>query len=271
MVHQLAEGAKPAALQLAGKPIPLAELLQILKVTGHAQDDMRWNDNPRLVLELYGLRLTQPFVDAGELLRKISQLEKGGANAPETTNPVAPSFARPSPVTPSIARPNPMERPAVVAMPAVNSAPKSNPEPASVSSRPDSGSAPSGDTNAQWKQLLAEMWKKPLVGAQLERARLQGATEKEWVIAFPDRFGLDTVQRSHGLLLETLMKIVGRPMGARLTQMDRPPKEEVDPVVSIPSPDERVEERQPVVLKDAGVQKILQTFKGRIRESDDEA
>src|SRR6185437_9781055 len=62
MVQQVAQGAAPQALMLAGRSVSLAELLQMIKVMGQCLDEMRWNDNPRLVLELYSLRLTQPFV-----------------------------------------------------------------------------------------------------------------------------------------------------------------------------------------------------------------
>ena len=51
----------------------------MLKVMGQCLDEMRWNDNPQLVLELYALRLTQPFVDAGALLKRLEELEKRNA------------------------------------------------------------------------------------------------------------------------------------------------------------------------------------------------
>src|SRR5207248_2934798 len=65
-------------LMVAGRPVSLREILHIIKGMGQCVDEMRWNDNPRLVLELYSLRLTQPFVDAGELLRRLENLEKRG-------------------------------------------------------------------------------------------------------------------------------------------------------------------------------------------------
>jgi len=84
----------------------------MIKVMGQCVDEMRWNDNPRLVLELYSLRLTQPFVDAGELLRRLEQLEKNGG-APEKRE--AEESGKPSPVSPS----NPPPRDPAVSLPAV--------------------------------------------------------------------------------------------------------------------------------------------------------
>ncbi len=74
MVEQLGKSKNQDTLQLAGRDVSLSEILHMIKVMGQCVDDMRWNDNPRLVLELYSLRLTQPFVDAGELLRRLEKL-----------------------------------------------------------------------------------------------------------------------------------------------------------------------------------------------------
>ena len=37
---------------------------------------MRWNDQPRLVLELYLLKLAQPFVPLSELVERLEKIEK---------------------------------------------------------------------------------------------------------------------------------------------------------------------------------------------------
>jgi DNA polymerase-3 subunit gamma/tau len=256
MVKQLAEGARPEALALAGKPIRLPELLQMIKVMGQVQDEMRWNDNPRLVLELYGVRLTQPFVDAGSLLQRLDQLEKNGTPANEndsqrehrpTQETVKGSLNKENHLPPPTLAETPVNRP-------------SRQPPLDVS------------TAGQWKALLSELWKRPLVGAQLERARLQSAAESEWVIAFQDRFGLDMAQKSLSLIQESVAKIAGKPVKVRLVQASV--AAEPDPVVvtrderPVERPLSRPAERQPAAVKDTGVQKILQTFKGRIREED---
>ncbi|MCX5781603.1 MAG: DNA polymerase III subunit gamma/tau [Elusimicrobia bacterium] len=39
-------------------------------------DEMRWHDNPRIILELYLLKMAQPYLNAKELFDKIEKLEK---------------------------------------------------------------------------------------------------------------------------------------------------------------------------------------------------
>jgi DNA polymerase-3 subunit gamma/tau len=256
MVSQLAAGAKPDALSVAQKPVALPELLQMIKMMGQAQDEMRWNDNPRVVLELYSLRLTQPFVDAGELLRRLEQLDKG---VPMADTPLLKQTIVSQPIKTS--------SPAVVSRGSKVDSPLTSAG-NDVPVAPVSPAAPSGDTAAQWKQLLAELWKRPLVGSQMDRARLQSANEKEWVIAFPDKFAMDLVQRSKALIEETLAKIAGKSMLVRFVQGVVPAKDVEAPIIVSPASHERTDERQSAAVKDAGVQKILHTFNGRIRQED---
>jgi DNA polymerase-3 subunit gamma/tau len=243
MVDQLATGKKPEALSLAGANVSLGELLQVIKVMGQTQDEMRWNDNPRIVLELYSLRLTQPFVDAGALLRRIEELEKGGSSIRMPTESPIPSPRQEVSRGPEVSSPTTLDSPLMTA---------GNDDKVIV---------------APWKQFLAELWKRPLVGSQIERARLQEATESEWVIALPDKFAADLLQRSQTLIQDSLSKVLGRPMRVRWVQTNDSVKtvDDVNDVVVTPSYEERVDERQPAILKDGGVQKILQTFRGRIR------
>ena len=254
LVQQLASGARPDALTVAQRTVSLAELLQVIKVMGQAQDDMRWNDHPRLALELYGLRLTQTFVDAGALLRRIEELENRrgdtGTRGHEDTVSQETQSNKPKPqvVTPS--------------------------DPVSITASPRlrvsaSADAAPPESASQWKQLLAELWKRPAVGSQMERARLQSVSDKEWTIAFPDKFGMDLAQRSQALIQDALSKILGRSVAVRLVQGGPAPRDESEDLVVAPSREERGDARQPVVLKDEGVQRVLQTFKGRVRTQEE--
>src|SRR4029077_11991941 len=90
---------RPDALLLAGRSTSLAEILQMIKVLGQCLDEMRWNDNPQLVLELYALRLSQPFVNAGELLKRLEALEgrvggSEGRSTGESPGPVVKTISR---------------------------------------------------------------------------------------------------------------------------------------------------------------------------------
>ncbi len=233
IVEQLSAGA--GSLQVAGRNVSLPEILHIIKVMGQCVDEMRWNDNPRLVLELYTLRLTQPFVDAGDLIRRIEELEgrprdKGTERLSETSNPSASSSPLSS--VPSSLRP----------------------------SVPPSPSLPPSDL---WKRLITELWKKPAVASHMERAHLKSAGDAEWVIGFGDAFAMASVQRNQGFLEETISTVAGHPIKVRLVQDGQERRE--PEAISVVVPSVADEERR-AVTQDARVQKVLDVFKGKIRE-----
>ena len=262
MVEQLGGGAKPEALKIGDRTISLGALLQTIKVLGQCLDEMRWNDNPQLVLELYALRLTQPFMNAGDLLKRLEALEK--------TGPVRESAPAPSPSKPPIS---------VVPVPArvapsikpVAAAPTPAPVPPTLErSVPSSAAAPVGSVSkeeaaAQWKRLLSELWKKPAVASHMERAYLKSATNTEWVVSFPDKFAMDSVQRSSGFILETLAALCGRAVQIRFIYEARETRETSPMIIAAPE----AEEKLATVSQDANVQKVLQMFKGKIRLSEE--
>ena len=225
----------------------------MIKVMGQCVDEMRWNDNPRLLLELYSLRLTQPFVDAGELLRRLERLEKSTGDTeirrviPNTTSDTKKSEGiKTASVVPSspatLVSPASPVSPADAALPAVSASP---------------------DIEAMWKRLLTELWKKPSVASHLERAHLKSATDKEWLIGFVDAFAMESVQRNQAFLDETVTAVVGHPIKVRLVQqaIDRREGEEAT-VVILPV----AEEKARAAVQDVRVQKVLDVFKGKVRE-----
>lgn len=237
--------ARTLALQVAGRSVLLPEVLQIIKVMGQCVDEMRWNDNPRLVLELYSLRLTQPFVDAGELIRRIEELEKGAGErgSERASEPIKPvthkefSSASPAPVL------------------------SHSPAQPSVPPSP----APSLPHSDLWKRLLTELWKKPAVASHMERAHLKSAGEAEWVIGFADAFAMASVQRNQSFLEETVTALVGRPIKVRFIQeaQVQERREGEETMVVVPTP---ADQSRRTVTQDARVQKVLDVFKGTIRE-----
>jgi DNA polymerase-3 subunit gamma/tau len=260
MVEQLGKSKNQDVLQIAGRDVSLAEILHMIKVMGQCVDEMRWNDNPRLVLELYSLRLTQPFVDAGELLRRLEALEKNSpvsGGRPLNPSPLVGEGQVALATGDGGASPKTSNPP-----PALRSSSPTRREDAGMSNSPSEPSLPS-DTAALWKQLISELWKKPSVASHMERARLQSATASEWVIGFVDAFAMASVQRSQGFLEETAAAVAGRPIRIRFVQdtQDRREGENATVVVSSVA-----EERQRVVVQDARVQKVLDVLKGKIRE-----
>jgi len=279
MVDQLSEGGKERksegsgaltpslphsfTLSLAGRPISLAETLHMIKVMGQCVDEMRWNDNPRLVLELYSLRLTQPFVDAGELFRRLEALEKGqpGTEAPVSEPLKLHRATAPISSSPAVSGGGPIHSPKISGSPTTTLGMTSTDSaPASMDSLAVSASP---DVAVLWKRLITELWKKPTVASHLERAHLKSAAASEWVIGFVDAFALASVQRNQAFLEETVAAVVGRPIRVRLVQqaLDRREGEDATVVVMPVS-----EEKTRAAVQDVRVQKVLDVFKGKIRE-----
>lgn len=248
------KGATP--MDVAGRSVSLPEVLYMIKVLGQCVDEMRWNDNPRLVLELYALRLTQPFVDAAELLQRIEKLEAQGpvAAAPRPAAPLS---------TSNIGRPEQRStETAARGVPQKENLSPTLPSTAAPVNRP-SVSVPLDISAADlWKKLLTELWKKPTMASHMERAALRSASEKEWTVAFTDAFALATVERSKSFLTETLQALAGRFIQVKLIQ-EAPDRREGEAVtVVVPS---AVSEERRVVEENAHVQKVLGVFKGRVR------
>ncbi len=262
-------------LLIAGRSVSLPEVLHMIKVMGQCVDEMRWNDNPRLVLELYSLRLTQPFVDAGVLLKRIEELEeKSGVSEYRSTGV---SESQPSSVTEYQGTGVPGSQPNNVTeyRSAGVSESRQGRDPVTPLRRyPDTAVTPTPrhpDTPLQasaselWKRLLAELWKKPTVASHMERAALKSATDKVWVIEFADAFALSTMERNKVFLTETLAVLAGQALELRLVQGAPDQRERDDATVVVPSP---ASEGRPVVEQNAHVQKVLGVFKGRVREEE---
>jgi DNA polymerase-3 subunit gamma/tau len=253
-----ASGLGTRPLTIAGRSVSLSEVLQMIKVMGQCVDEMRWNDNPRLILELYSLRLTQPFVDAGELLRRLEQLEKT-TGEPEIRR-VKPEEAGDARKTGEIKPLTVAPKPYIAASPVVSDSP-------AVSVSPAASASPvvpvSTDVASLWKRMISELWKKPSVASHLERAHLKSATDKEWLIGFVDAFAMESVQRNQAFLDETVTAVVGHPIKVRLVQqpLDRREGEEAT-VVILPV----AEEKARAAVQDVRVQKVLDVFKGKVRE-----
>jgi DNA polymerase-3 subunit gamma/tau len=45
-----------------------------------ALEEMRWHDHPRILLEMYLLKMSEPYYNVGELINRIAELEKSAVN-----------------------------------------------------------------------------------------------------------------------------------------------------------------------------------------------
>jgi DNA polymerase-3 subunit gamma/tau len=283
IVDQIAAGKKTDALQVAGRPVSMAQLLHIIKVLGQCMEDMRWNDNPQLVLELYALRLTEPFVDVSALMQRLEQLEHGAGAVPQARPQTAPAA---TPFTPAYAPK------AAVAAPKPSAAPTAFPSRAAASATPVASAGASAavseraseaplavDAAALWKRFLAEVWKKPSVASHLERARLKSTAGDLWTIAFTDAFAMGAVQRAQTFVTDTLSELAGYPIRVKYSQEEPDRRDSAPVVASEPAPEAEVMERMPDRMEspaskptvsdtssDPRVQKVLDVFKGKVRD-----
>jgi len=249
IVDQIAAGKKPGALSIAGRTVPLAHVLHIVKILGSCVEDMRWNDNPQLVLELYALRLTEPFVDVGDLVARLENLERGGDRETGRQGEKAIPNQITPPATLVLSPSRPVSAPSSIA--------PSPSHPVSTSS--------SLDAPALWKRFLAEVWKKPSVASHLERARLKSAEGSDWVISFTDPFAMAAVQRAQSFVVETLTILAGQPIRVKFSQ-DEPDRREGSTTVTVaPEIDRDVVPPVASAFQDPHVQKVLDVFKGKIR------
>ncbi len=54
----------------------VARHVRMNNLLSRALEEMRWHDQPRILLEMYLLKMSEPYYNVGELINKISELEK---------------------------------------------------------------------------------------------------------------------------------------------------------------------------------------------------
>jgi len=101
----------------------------------------------------------------------------------------------------------------------------------------------------------------------MERAHLKSAAASEWVIGFADAFAMSSVQRSQAFLEETAAAAAGRPIKIRFIQsVLAPDRREGNDATVVVLP--LAEEKTRAAVQDVRVQKVLDVFKGRVRNED---
>jgi len=54
----------------------VARHVRMNNLLSKALEEMRWHDQPRIILEMYLLKMSEPYYNVGELIEKIAELEK---------------------------------------------------------------------------------------------------------------------------------------------------------------------------------------------------
>ncbi|MBI3291852.1 MAG: hypothetical protein HYZ73_03450, partial [Elusimicrobia bacterium] len=223
-------------------PWSIPELLRVLRVLSQCQEEMRWQDAQRTVLELHALRLTQPFVELGDVIQRVEQLEAriNRSQPHEVGEPLPPTAVSPEPPSPP---PLSLDR---------LGAP--NPE----------GSPATGDwlgwVRERWDKIRHELWKRPGVASVFDAARLEAASESELSILFREAFHVEQAKRNLSFIEDTVAQVTGRRFRVQCQQGDVPEPQET--FVVVPEEDSL---QETMVKADEGVRKVLRHFPGTIR------
>lgn len=261
------------------------QLLRVLRALSQCLEEMRWQDAQRAVLELHALRLTQPFVEIGEVMQRIEQFEArltrlAAVEAPAARGSLRPGRPVPSPATRSAGSGqaslgiDSVERSAPLPAPPSQEAPPTAPQPV-VSSpleeavdRPHdldaAGDPPSGNwlgwVRERWDKIRHELWKRPGVASVFDTATLQAATADDLSIAFRETFHVEQVKRNQAFVEETIARVTGRRFRIQCQQGHVPEPQEPFVVVA-----EENSFQETIVKADEGVRKVLQHFPGTVR------
>jgi DNA polymerase III subunit gamma/tau len=259
------------------------ELVRILRILNRCVGEIRWSDNPRLIFELYSLRLIQPVADIDELIARVEELEKitreGGDSGPADTSSEQP----PRRVSPYAAPAETRQRTefpekAVKASPA-GAAPVYAAPGITQSGAPKDKAAAGYSIKDKWPAILEEIGKKkPSVAPLLENIPINTDSPGEIKIFLPEGFSLETVRKSAGVIEETIaaytpkpLKLICEARSEAQSAAARP--EPVDEVTSEqeeekPTEAYELEVKEDENPKDApvdhGLQKIVDSFAGKI-------
>ena len=93
---------------------------------------------------------------------------------------------------------------------------------------------------------------------------MKSVSGTQWVLALPDSFALNAALRGLSLIQETLQKAAGSHVMVQLVQEASSAQDNDGGVLRAE------EEREREALQDPSVQKVIQTFGGKVRASEDD-
>jgi DNA polymerase-3 subunit gamma/tau len=275
--HLLLYKLNPAVLELLPEERKIIErqhplfsspwLIRSGHLISKALDEMRWNDQPRLIFELYMLKMAQPYAAFDELVARLEKMEQGMPFEPESpaagevrvkeTNPAA------------YTAPKPELNGTVSEVPAAGQPAPGELEPAA--------DVPDADIASVWKEVIAEVRRThPIIGGVLAEVTLQGVSGNSVLLAVSNKFQQEGVKRNQPLIEELLEKNAGRSLNVRVSvdpTRDVPPAEDEVVVVEEESPPIEAQpdlyrvEGDLTEMKDVippGLEKIADKFPGKI-------
>jgi len=281
-------------LEDQAKTLNRHEVLRLIERFGDTYREMRWSENPRIVLECVLVKATRLDVDVTleGLLYRIGELEKkmeaaGGAAIKPAAESAAAPVKEEKTSAPASAKTKAEKRAAKTPV-KVSTGKTGEPEERPAPERAIAGDA-TGKAEAKkaWMAVLAELKKqgKMKLYAVLMKARVQGAAEGEVVLAFPEdaSFQQEVLKGSEDLsrVEEMMSGFMGKPVRLKLEQSNRRKASRGEPPSARAGGSDKVDEpaEKSEVGTDAGGEKtassdeiakiVLDKFGGEIIENKD--
>jgi len=219
--HILLYGVNPSVVDLPAEEKKILEtqktlftkswLIRAGRMLSRALDEMRWNDQPRLILELYLLKLAQPYVSVSELVDRLEKIEQNiPFDEPETRElPVKKNYKSAE----NTAAPaqniefgdEPQVRPV-----------KAAPEAACAEPRAGTAKAPSAGLSF-WNEVVAEVKRgKPIIGNVLMEVVPRSGSDTIIILSAANNFQFESLKRSQAYIEEEIFKKAGRRCGLKI-------------------------------------------------------
>ncbi|OGS20732.1 MAG: DNA polymerase III, subunit gamma and tau [Elusimicrobia bacterium RIFOXYA2_FULL_39_19] len=258
-------------------------LLRNLHLVNKCIEEMRWSDNPRIIFELYCLKLMQDSASIDELIDKLSQLEKE-AGSDEPTPSAIPEKIK----TAADFKFEPAPKPAPVKIPVFTPpvTKKADPAPA-VSATPLAPESKSTQLGTKWQALMADVkTQKPFLADFLETVQNKKFIGNDIVLYIAPGLYFDTIKGSLDAIETIAKKHFGDTIKIRLEvlqsakqpiipeqkkESDVPEVEDND-TEDAEVPDEKggevfevaSETKKDPVVSDTVIKKVVDAFHGKI-------
>ena len=244
-------------------------LLRAGNLLSKALEEMRWSDDPRLILELYLLRLSQPYASINELLERMEQLSK------ELPTVDYSSPAQPVKLSQPQSQPQPRSVQPQVRETPVETFADTEPEPA-----PTPEPAVSGDNAELWRRAVVVLRKDmPLTGNLLSTAKYRSLDGSTLTVAVRTKFEQEGIKRKKEDIESVLKTAFNKPVTLNVVVDDAaaaapaPVRRE-----TIVTDEEEVVESAGRVYKvvedpagaplPLGLEKILNKFPGKVKKKE---
>jgi len=195
-------------------------LMRAGRLLSKALDEMRWNDQPRLILELYLLKLAQPYVSVSELVERLEKIEQNipidESEPPEL--PIKTNYVKAErPVQPAPPVQSAPARDVDFGTEAPARAVKEAPETAySAPQDAPPVKAPSGGLSF-WNGVVAEVKKvKPIIGNVLSEVVPRSSSDTTMILSVANNFQLESLKRSQAFIEDEIFKRSGRKLGIKV-------------------------------------------------------